>query len=130
MLFARHPLYGALPIVRTTEILDAVRRQHNFCMLDGGRLTGAILWKPVPDEAARRAIDAGRMPSPSEVHPEGMARVATCFIAPAPEQVRAFWEAFVGSQSGRIVLYERHTPGKSPRLQWVDRSGRRKGKQL
>lgn len=130
MLFARHPAYAHLPVARTVEILDAVRCQHNFCAVVDGRLVGAILWKPLPGEVACRAIAERRLPSAQEIAEGGDARVATSFIAPSPNSVRVFWDAFIASQPGRIILFERHAAGKPSRLHWFDRTGRLKGDQL
>lgn len=130
MLFAQHPTYAQVPVARTVEILDAVRRGQNFCALEAGRLVGIILWKPLPEEAARRAIAGRCLPTGQEVAQGGEARVATSFIAPSAHGVRPFWDAFVASQPGRIILFERHVAGKPPRLHWVDRAGRLKGDQL
>jgi hypothetical protein len=130
MLFAQHPLYSKVPLSRSVEILDAVRNGTNHCLMIDGRLVGAILFKEISDEVARNAISQRRMPKAGEISavPGRDALAATSFIAPSAQLVRPLWEHFTARYRSRLILYERHTPGRPTRFAWVDREGRNRGR--
>jgi hypothetical protein len=130
VFLAQHPMYAQMPLRRTLEIFHAIKLGQTLVAIDDSkRLLGLVLWKECGAQAAREAVQARKMPGGRSIVDHGEAAIATAFMALDNETGRVLWDRFIEQQRGRVLLYERHRPGRAAAaiFKWIDKSGRLMG---
>ena len=131
MVLAQDPRYAGMPLRRVVDLHTVLRKRHVMGAFEGPDVRGVILWSEFPAEVGVKAVRERKLPDPVLEVPKGDAVMVLGIVAPGPDMVRPFWDAFAAEQSGKIILYERTFPdGRKPRFAWFDRAGRPMGTQL
>jgi hypothetical protein len=130
MLLANHPLYAQMPVGRLLEFRDLIDRRQTFCALEDNVLAGLVAWHAVSSEVARRAIAERRWPGGKLAVGDGGGLLLSAFIAPARDEALTFFRRFSAEMRGKILVLQRHYPSRPPRFVWVDRGGKRLGRDL